>query len=114
MTPERFVSVLEEAHPRSANLVRDHLADNDELLIHLLMPDLLRLCVAEFHEGSRTLSHQLLTLADDALRDGDRALKNAVLVSFVEHAGKAEGETPEFMATWPRGLLTALEGFEES
>jgi hypothetical protein len=112
VTPQAFVALLVAAHQKSAELVREHYADYDDLLIHLLMADVLRLCVSEFAAGNRALSDRLLEMVNTALRQGDPRLVNAVLVSFVEHAGYGEGEPPEFLATWPDDLLAALNSFE--
>lgn len=109
MSPEAFVPLLIQADAKAANLVSQHYEDNDDLLIHLLLPDVLRLCVSEFHAGDRPASDRLLALVNDALLNGDERLINAVTVSFVEHVGAGEGETPEFIATWPSGLLSLLD-----
>ena len=109
MSPQAFTALLVQEDPKSADLVREHYSDHDDLLIHLLLADLLRLCVSEFHAGSVDVSRRWLALVDRGLRDGDSALENAVLVSFVESAGHGEGETGEFLALWPSGLRTALD-----
>lgn len=109
MTSHAFTQELIAEVPSIGPLVSEHLADADgELLIHLLMADLLRFTVREFHEGDRDISKSCLSVVDRALRFGDDALTNAVAVSFVENAGLEDGETPEFIATWPQNLRQEL------
>ena len=76
----------------SNELVAQHLTDNDELLLHLLMSDLLRLIVSKFSEGQTEVTDRLLSFADHCLREGDDDVVNAVCVSFVEHFGAYPGE----------------------
>ena len=102
---ESFVELLIQLVPESRNLVDEHFADYDELLIHLLMSDLLRFATAAFAHDDIDLTQRLLQFLDHALREGDERVNNAVAVSFVENIGTHEGETPEFVASWPRGLL---------
>lgn len=104
---DAFIADVENLDVRASRLVADHRADNDVVLLHLLMSDLLRLCVSDFHDGSGDLSQRLLDLLDRALSDGDDELQNAVLFSFVEHAGFGAGETKDFLATWPARLSKA-------
>ena len=107
MTPSEFAARTAET-PEARRMVQEHLADNGELLIHLLMDDLLRESVRLFHSGDVEASSSILHLVDDAIRQGDDALCNAVAVSFVEHAGYGHGETEAFLATRPRGLADEL------
>ncbi len=69
----------------------EHLADNDGLLLHLLMSDLLRLAVSTFSEGLTGIKHRLLAFVDRCLRDGDDDVVNAVAISFVEDLGTYPG-----------------------
>jgi hypothetical protein len=69
------------------------------------MADLLRYAVAAFHAGDHEVVQRLLAFVDRALADGDDPVADTVAVSFVEDVGHGEGETPDFIATWPAGLL---------
>lgn len=103
-----FLEVLQDAAPSTGSVVDEHLADNDGLLIHLLLPDLLRVAVARFGAGDVEVSDGILRAVEQALTDGDDYLVNGVQVSFVEHVGAWPGETPEFMVTWPPALFDEL------
>ena len=105
---DAFVERLGVRVPEAAALVREHFEDHDELLIHLLMPDLLRLAVQLFHAGDLDAERRLLDVIELALVRGDAALRNAVQVSFLEDVGAFPGETPAFIASWPEGLGAEL------
>lgn len=107
-----FVGLLLASVPEVEPEVREHLVDNDELLLHLLMADLLRAAVGLFHAGELEVEQRLLRFIDLALRRGDAAVENAVRVSFVEHAGAIPEETPDFLASWPPGLRAQLDAGE--
>jgi len=104
-----FVVRLVERVPEVEVEVHDHLEYYDELLLHLLMPDLLEAAVRLFHEGELDVEQRLLWFIDLALRQGDAAVRNAVQASFVENVGAFPGETPEFISSWPAGLRADLD-----
>lgn len=105
MSRQMFVERLVDEVPQTAGLVTEHLEDNDgELLLHLLMGDLLRFAVSAFQANDTLTASKVLGLVDQALRDGDEYVQNAVAVSFVEHSGFGPGESEEFLAVWPQGL----------
>lgn len=106
MNPQALMLALLTDVPELGDLIAGHLDDYDgDVLPHLLLPDVLRFSVAQFHAKNLEVMSRCLDVVDRALRDGDEAVANAVAVSFVEHVGFGPGETPEFLALWPRGLL---------
>jgi hypothetical protein len=105
----QFVEQLLRSIPEVGNEVRENYDDNGELLLHLLMADLLRAAVRFFHAGDIRTEQRLLRFIDRALREGDPAVVNAVLVSFIEDAGAGPGETRPFIASWPAGLRLQLD-----
>jgi len=105
-----FLDELAVAVPDSAELVAEHLADNDELLLHLLMSDLLRLTVSAFSEGRTETADRLLAFMDYCVREGDNDVVNAVSVSFVEDFGVYQGESDALLARWPAALRAKLAG----
>ena len=54
-----FIEELKAAVPEADDLVTEHLADDGELLLHLLMSDLLRITVRTFHEGQPEVTDRL-------------------------------------------------------
>ena len=48
-----YLEELKAAVPEADDLVTEHLADNGELLLHLIMSDLLRMTIRTFHEGNQ-------------------------------------------------------------
>jgi hypothetical protein len=109
MTPDSFVRLLMDSVPEAVPVVEDHVRSNDSVLIHLLMADLLRLAAEAFQSGSPEVSNGVLGVVDLALLSGDDILSNAVAVSFIEHVGAFPDESPEFISSWPPGLLEERE-----
>jgi membrane protein required for beta-lactamase induction len=108
MTQASFAQELLKAVPEARPVVDEHLRDYDELLLHLLMADLLRLAVASYGVGEGDVTQRLLAFVDRALRDGDDLVENAVCVSFVENVGAFPGESEAFISSWPDGLSQEL------
>ena len=98
-----FVLRLVERVPEVEIEVRDHLECYDELLLHLLMPDLLEAAVRFFHEGELDVEQRLLRFIDLALRQGDAAVRNAVQASFVENVAPSLERPPNSSARGQRG-----------
>jgi hypothetical protein len=91
MSPsELFDSIVAVAPPFQA-VRREHLVDNDDqLLPHLLMSDLLRYLGSGITRGvDRAEIVAILNVLDEALASGNSETENAIAVSFVEHL---EGE----------------------
>jgi len=82
--------------------------DNDGLLLHLLLSDLLRMTVSTYEAGDVGVTDRLLAFVDWCLREGDDYVNNAVVVSFVEHFGAHPGESDALLARWPPALRTEL------
>lgn len=105
---EDFLGELAIAVPESEAVVAEHLADNDGLLLHLLMSDLLRMTVSAYAGGEKAVTDRLLAFIDWCLRKGDDYVSNAVAVSFVEDFGVAAGESDALLNRWPAALRTEL------
>ncbi|WP_256796451.1 hypothetical protein [Terrabacter sp. Ter38] len=108
ITHTDFVDQLKAEVPESSGLVAEHLVDNDELLLHLLMSDLLRLVASTFSEGRTTVTDRLLAFVDRCLREGDDKVVNAVCVSFVEGFGAYPDESEALLSRWPSALRAEL------
>lgn len=108
MTRDALLHALEGAVPEARSLVSEHLADNGELLLHLLMSDLLRLAVDLFSGGDLVGTDRLLSFVGNCFREGDDDVVNAVAVSFVEGFGAHPGESAALLARWPRALRAEL------
>lgn len=105
---ENFLTELGVAVPQSGDIVADHLADNDGLLLHLLIGDLLRMTVSTYIAGEVAVTDRLLEFIDWCFRTGDDYVVNAVAVSFVVHFGAGPGESDDLLNRWPPALRTAL------
>ena len=105
---ENFVEELAVAVPESGQVVAEHVADNDGLLLHLLMSDLLRMTVRTYASGEVAVTDRLLAFIDWCLREGDEYVVNAVAVSFVEDFGAYAGESDALLERWPPALRVEL------
>ena len=105
---EDFLPALAVAVPESGDVVVEHLADNDDPLLHLLMSDLLRMTVSTYAGGEIAVTDRLLAFVDRCLRDGDEDVVNAVVVSFVEDFGVYPGESDALLERWPPALRAEL------
>lgn len=106
VTPSDFMARARSVDPRIDAMVDEHLQDNDELLVHLLVADLGRAARSAHDAGDTEYRDRLLALLDWGLTSGDEALDNAVAVSFVEHS--AWTEPKDYLAAWPPGLSAEL------
>jgi hypothetical protein len=79
-------------HRALAPVLEQHLADNDELLPHVLFGDVTRYALALARVGDKESLHRLLSDLDSALDEADDQVANLVWVSFVENASTDEDE----------------------
>jgi hypothetical protein len=100
-----FVTLLVTRVPEAQPLVDEHLRDNDDLLLHLLLADLARFCYAAHQRSDRSLVDRCLAEVDRGLRQGDESLTNAVALSFVENFSPWHPGQRTFSASWPPALL---------
>jgi hypothetical protein len=105
---EDFLQELAIAVPESDEVVAEHVAANDGLLLHLLLSDLMRMTVSRYAAGDVAVTDRLLEFVDWCLRTGDEYVANAVSVSFVEHFGAHEGESDALLQRWPPALRAEL------
>jgi hypothetical protein len=109
-TASVFVSRLTVAVPESLTAVREHLDDQDGvLLLHLLMADLRRLALGWYEEGQTGALSRLLGVVETALREGDEYVTNAIALSFVEDLGWWEPDMQPFIMTLPGELAKEVE-----
>jgi hypothetical protein len=105
MSGDEFVQRLRAEVPQFSDAVDQHIADNDEVLLHLLLGELARASVAAWESKDVEFNRRALALLDAALADGDDYVTNAVSVSFVEDIGPWDTSVKEFVASWPPALL---------
>ena len=98
---EDFLEELFVAVPESRDMVAEHLADNDGLLLHVLMSDLLQMTVRTYAAGEVAVTDRLLAFIDRGLREGDeRVVKPSPC-----HSSRTSVSTPESrMHSWDAGL----------
>ena len=99
MTAEDFLSALASEVPETQPIVREHLEDNDELLLHLLISDLRRYATDIFTSGKSDVLRKLLDVIDRALLLGNDYVNNAIAVSFVADSGWWDPAMQPFIAS---------------
>jgi hypothetical protein len=109
MTEDDFVSAVRREVPEAGQVVSEHVADNGDVLIHLLTADLRRFAVHAFESGQADVLVRLLHVVERGLLDGSDLVQNAVAVSFVEDTGWWDSRTAAFIASWPAGLQAEAE-----
>lgn len=108
-TKEQFVDQLLDAAPEVQPLVDEHLADFDEVLLHLLIARVRDMAIAAFDGGNRQLAGRIVAVMDEGLRHGDEGVENAVAVSFVEDTPWWDPDRKKFMESWPQALRDEAE-----
>jgi hypothetical protein len=104
LTTGEFVAHLVETCPELRPCLEEHLRDNGEVLLHLLVADVLRFAISKFEESSEDDLARCLAAVATGLTDGDERVENAVAVSFVEDTGWWDDTMAPFIATWPEAL----------
>jgi hypothetical protein len=97
-TAAAFVQWLAERYPAIDELEREHVADNDELLPHVIFGDVTRYAADLARSGDDTAAtlDSLLHELDAALAVGqDDEVGNLIWVSFVENAQGVPGDDEE-------------------
>jgi hypothetical protein len=103
MTAEGFLSALASEVPETQPVVRGHVEDCDELLLHLLTADLRRYAIDLFASGQSDVLRRLPGVIDRALLLGNDYVSNPIAVSFVEDSGWWDPAMQPFIASWPPG-----------
>ncbi len=80
-----FVSRLASTSTEMAELYRDHLADQGELLPHVLMGAITRVVIASAGTEQAHWLSQLLEQLEGGLASGDEDIVELIGVSFVEN-----------------------------
>jgi hypothetical protein len=92
VTPEHLFDNVIAAAPGFRRVKEEHVRDNDEVLFHVLMSDLLRYVGSHF-TGVPTVPAQqpterevkaVLQVLDGAITAGNSEVENAIAVSFIE------------------------------
>jgi len=92
VTFDRLFNSVTLAAPGFRAVMDEHFRDNDELLAHLLMADLLRYLGSHFTHSSAVAAvpptagelKAVLQILDGAMENADAEVANAIAVSFIE------------------------------
>lgn len=88
MKPGELFETIISVSPGFGAVMKEHLSDNDELLPHLLMSDLLRYVGIKLTAGDSSAlaeAREILRLMEAAFTSGNPDTENAVAVSFLEN-----------------------------
>lgn len=83
-TIPELIAALLRAEPALKAVLREHLADNGELLSHLYIADVTRWLVANGPGAP------VLAVLETALVDGDAEVRDIILASFIENIEQDE------------------------
>lgn len=83
--PKTFSEELAHEFPVLAGLLREHLADYDEILPHVFMADVARRVLSGVKERRR-----IVNFLDQSLREQGDEIQNLIAVSFVENLSSKE------------------------
>jgi hypothetical protein len=87
----------------------EHLRDNDELLLHLLVADFARFVVAAMRADDLEVVDRSLATAERLFVEGDEQTTELFAVSFVEHLGaETEPGEAEVVERFPSELAAEL------
>jgi hypothetical protein len=97
LTYENFPSELRDRVPGFAHVYDEHVADNDEVLPHVLLGDFVRFLSqeVELHGPDSEALKQSMPLLERAMASSDPRLQELVAVSFLENL---ESTDPSFPA----------------
>lgn len=109
LTASDFLDMLAKQVPETHPVVREHLDDNDGLLLHVLTADLRRHAIQAFEAGRSDVLSRLLAVVDAALREGTEDVINAMAVSFVEDTGWWDPDMQPFIEAWPAALRAEVD-----
>jgi len=105
-TISELVAELVRAEPALDAVLREHLADNGELLSHVYMADVTRWLVAN---GPAAL---VLAVLEAALIDGDAYVRDVILASFIENIEQEDPAYRPLRSALGPSLRMALHGHE--
>jgi hypothetical protein len=112
LTRENFFESVLKVAPDFRSTYEEHIKDNDEVLVHLLMADLTRFVLTQCSEcaGVPGSILPLLSLLEEGINSSDDYLSNAVAVSFVENL-QGEPALPLLRPNLGSGLSEQLRKF---
>jgi hypothetical protein len=104
MNEDNFIRRVREAVPETEPFLAEHLAYNEELLLHVFVARVRGLAIDAFNRGDRDLSDRIVDVFDSGLQVGDERVENAAAVSFVEDTPWWDPARKGFIASWPLAL----------
>ncbi len=106
---DQAAAELLEDVPEFREQYEEHLRDNGELLLHLLVADLARFVVSAQRAGDLELVDRVLAAAERLFVEGDDLTEELIAVSFVEHLGaETELGENEVVSRFPSELAAEL------
>jgi hypothetical protein len=121
---ETFTQELLLAAPEFRPVYEEHVADNDEVLLHMLMPEFTKFLIDKWRtsrSGSAEAgaAHQLVRRSSDlierAMGSSDERLQNVISVSFLDYldwAGEDYESIKSLLGPKLREELNAIETWE--
>ncbi|MEV1200104.1 DUF7674 family protein [Microbispora rosea] len=101
MTYEDVVDRFVQEVPEFAPVWREHVADNGEVLPHVLFWGVTAFVVNARERGDRKLVERCLDFLERALQSADVRVRELVGTSFVYSVGPWDPAVRDFIGTWP-------------
>lgn len=109
LNTKAFVDLLLAEVPELRELVVEHLADHDEVLLHVLTACVRHRAIEEFDNGDRGLAGRIADVYGRGITEGDERVENAAAVSFVEDTPVWDPARTAFIKSWPEPLRAEVE-----
>lgn len=87
----------------------EHLADHEEVLLHVLTARVRDRAIEEFDNGDRGVAGRIAGVYERGITEGDERVENAAAVSFVEDTPIWEPARSAFIQSWPEALRAEAE-----
>ncbi len=101
MTYEDVVNHLVQEVPEFAPVLREHVADNGEVLPHVLFWHVTTFVLDTHERGDQKLVGRCLDFLERALQSTDVRVRELVGTSFVHSVGPWDPAVRDFIGTWP-------------
>jgi len=101
MTYEDVVDLFVQEVPEFVPVWREHVADNGELLPHVLFWHVTTFVLDAYERGDQELVDRCLDFLERALQSTDVRVHELVGTSFVYSVGPWDPAVRDFIGTWP-------------
>jgi hypothetical protein len=116
LTYDTFPGLLRAVLPGFARVYDEHVADNDGVLPHVLLGDLVRFLTNEIgeHGANSTAAKNAMSLLERGMNSQDPRVQELVAVSFLENLDPEDPRFPAIRALFGPKLEAQYRNYEEA